>query len=320
MKFARGKVFVNDRVIAKGRAGGAGLAGLRGRLRSKVPDLRKKPGGHRLAGWNWLAPAVVVLLAVTAWPIGRAIWLSLFSYSLTSPDDRDFVGLDNYTEILANRTWWLAVATTLVIVLMVVTLQLVLGFIFALALRRMTLLWPVTRVVVLLPFALLAVVSAVMWRDAATTGFIADWFRLDDVGQLDTLAAVSLGEVWRGTGIVTVILLAGLTQVSSRLNLAAIADGATSWQRLRRVVLPVMGPAFAVAIAYRSLDAFRTIEGPLVVGDSEADVRTAPLLMWDTTFSSFELGLGAAMSIVLLAIAGNLGVFLAQLFRVRRVI
>lgn len=320
MRLSKGGVSAKDMVIARGRAGGAGLAGLRGRLRSKVPDFRRKPGGHKLAGWNWLAPAIVLLFAITIWPIARAVWLSLSSYSLTSPDDRDFVGLDNYTEILTNRTWWLAVATSLVIVLVVVTLQLILGFMFALALRRMTVLWPVTRIVVLLPFALLAVVSAVVWRDAATTGFLADWFRLDDVGQLDSLAAVSLGEVWRGTGVVTVILLAGLTQVSSRLNLAAIADGATSWQRLRRVVLPVMGPAFAVAVAYRSLDAFRTLEGPLLVGDSSANIRTAPLLVWDTTFSSFELGLGAAMSIVLLVIAGLLGVLLVQLFRVRRVV
>ncbi|MEO6606418.1 MAG: sugar ABC transporter permease [Aeromicrobium sp.] len=286
-----------------------------------MPDLRMKPGGQtKLAGWAWLAPAVVVLLAVTAWPIGRAVWLSLSSYSLTSPGDRDFIGFGNYSEILTNRTWWLAVATSLVIVLVVVALQLALGFVFALALRQMTVLWPITRVIVLLPFALMAVVSAVMWRDAATTGFLADWFRLDDVGQLDSLAAVSLGEVWRGTGIVTVILLAGLTQVSRRLYAAAVADGATGWQRLRRVTLPVMGPAFAVAVAYRSLDAFRAIEGPLLVGDADADVRTAPLLVWDTTFSSFELGLGAAMSIVLLVLTGLIGLLLVQLFRVRRVV
>ncbi|MEO6605775.1 MAG: sugar ABC transporter permease [Aeromicrobium sp.] len=280
-----------------------------------------KPGGQtKLAGWAWLAPAVIVLLAITVWPIGRAVWLSLSSYSLTSPDDRDFVGTGNYTEILTNRTWWLAVATSLVIVLVVVAMQLALGFVFALALRRMTVLWPITRVIVLLPFALMAIVSAVVWRDAATTGFLADWFRLDDVGQLDSLAAVSLGEVWRGTGIVTVILLAGLTQVSTRLYAASVADGATGWQRLRRVTLPVMAPAFAVAVAYRSLDAFRTIEGPLLVGDSAADFRTSPLLVWDTTFSSFELGLGAAMSIVLLVLTGLIGVLLVQLFRVRRVI
>lgn len=273
-----------------------------------------------LAGWKWLAPAVLVLLAITAWPVGRAVWLSLSSYSLTTPGTRTFIGLDNYSNVLTNRTWWLAIAASLVIVVVMVAVQLVLGFAFALALRRMTLLWPVTRVLVLLPFTLMAVVSAVVWRDAATTGFLASWFRLDDVGQLDQLAAISIGEIWRGTGIVAVILLAGLTQVSSRLYAAAIADGATSWQRVRRVVLPVMGPAMAVAVAYRSLDAFRSIEGPLLVDESGANVRTAPQLVWDTSFSSFELGLGAAMSIVLLVVAGLLGVVLVQLFRVRRVV
>ncbi|WP_344767358.1 sugar ABC transporter permease [Aeromicrobium panaciterrae] len=275
---------------------------------------------RRLKGWMWLAPAVIVLLAITGWPIGRAIWLSLSSYSLTTPESRTFIGLDNYADVLTNRTWWLAIATSLVIVVALVSVQLVLGFAFALALRRMTLLWPVTRIIVLLPLALMAVVSAVMWRDAATTGFIADWFRLDDVGQLDQLAAVSVGEVWRGTGIVAVILLAGLTQVSSRLYAAAIADGATGWQRLRRVILPVMGPALAIAATFRALEAFRAVEGPLLVDQPGARVRTAPQLVWDTTFSSFELGLGAAMSIVLLVVAGLLGVLLVQLFRVRRVV
>lgn len=274
----------------------------------------------RLAGWKWLAPAVVVLLVITAWPIGRALWLSLSSYSLTNPDARKFVGIDNYVEILTNRSWWLAVAASLVIVVIVVGLQLVLGFAFAVTLRRMAVLWPVTRVLVLLPFALLAVVSAVLWRDAATTGFLASWFRLDEVGQLDSLAAICVGEVWRGTGVVAVILLAGLSQVSGSLYAASVADGATGWQRTRRVVLPVMGPAFAVAATYRALDAFRAVEGPLIADGPGANVRTAPQVVWDTTFSSFEIGLGAAMSIVLLLVTALVGLLIVQLFRVRRVV
>ncbi len=286
----------------------------------RMPGIGRPKAPRSLRGWIWLAPAVVVLLAITAWPIGRAVWLSMSSYSLTNPEARRSVGFDNYVEILTNKTWWLAIATSLIIVVLVVAVQLALGFAFALVLRRLTLLWPVTRVLVLLPFTVAAIVTAVVWRDAATTGFLASWFRLDSVGQLDQLAAVSLGEIWRGTGIVAVILLAGLTQVSGRLHAAAVADGATGWQRLQRVILPVMGPAFAVATAYRALDAFRAIEGPLLVDEPGADIHTAPQVIWDTTFSSFELGLGAAMSIVLLAIAAVMGVLLVQLFRVRRVV
>ncbi|MEJ7633908.1 sugar ABC transporter permease [Aeromicrobium sp.] len=273
-----------------------------------------------MRGWRWLAPAVVVLLVVTGWPIGRGVWNSLHSYSLTSPDDRTFVGLDNYVDVLTNRPWWAAVATTFAIVIVVVLLQLLIGLAFAASLRRLTVLWPVTRVLVLIPFALLAVVSAVVWRDAVTTGFAAEWFRLGEVGQFGSLVGVTIGELWRGTGITAVILLAGLLRVPSSLVAAAVADGATGWQRFQRVVLPAMGPAIAVAATYRALDTFRILEGPLLVDEPGATIRTAPLMIWDTTFSSLELGLGAAMSIVLLLIVGLLGLVMVQLFRVRRLV
>lgn len=273
-----------------------------------------------MRGWRWLAPAFVVLLLVTGWPIGRAIWLSLSTYPLTSPDDRSFVGLDNYADILSSRTWWLAVAATLAIVVVMVAAQLLLGLAFAAALRRLTVAWPVTRVLVLLPFGMLSVVSAVMWRDAVTTGFAAQWFGLDDVGPFGSLVAVSIGEVWRGTGITAVILLAGMYRVPQSVLASAVADGATAWQRLRRVIVPAMGPALAVATTYRALDAFRMLEGPLVADEPGAAVRTAPVLVWNTTFSSFELGLGAAMSIVLLVLAGLVGAALVPVLRVRRAV
>jgi multiple sugar transport system permease protein len=271
-------------------------------------------------GWRWLGLPVVVLLVLTGWPVGRAVWLSLSSYSLTNSDDRTFVGLDNYVDILTNRSWWLAVATTLVLVAVVVTLQLLLGLAFAASLRRLTQLWPVTRLLVLVPFALLAVVTAVVWRDAVTTGFAVDWFHLGEVGQLGALVGVTIGEVWRGTGITAVILLAGLLRVPSSLMASAVADGATPFQRFRRVVLPAMGPAIAVAATYRALDTFRILEGPLLVDEPGAALRTAPLLVWNTTFSSLELGLGAAMSIVLLVIVALLAAIMVPLFRVRRLL
>ncbi len=273
-----------------------------------------------MKGWRWLAPAFLVLLAVTGWPIGRGIWLSLHAAPLTNPDARTFVGADNYVDVLTNRSWWFAVATTLVIVLFVVVLQLVIGLGFAVALRRLTVLWPVTRVLVLVPFVLLAAVSAVVWRDAVTTGFAVEWFGLGDVGPIGQLVGVTVGELWRGTGITALILLAGLLRVPSSLMAAAVADGATAWQRSHRVVLPAMAPAIAVAATYRALDTFRILEGPLLVDGPEAEVRTAPLLVWDTTFSSLELGLGAAMSMVLLAIMLVMSAVMVPLFRVRRVV
>ncbi len=271
-------------------------------------------------GWTLLAPAVVVLAIVTLWPLGRAIYASLFAQSLTAPADRAFAGVDNYVEVGTSADWWVAVALTLVFVAVVVVLQLLLAAGFAAALRRITVIAPITRVLVLVPFALMATVVAFVWREGITAGFVPTWFHYTGDGQLAALAAVAAGEVWRGTGITTLILLAGLSRVPPTLLESAVADGATGPQRFTRVVLPAAGPAIAVAVAYRSLDAFRAFEGPLLAESSLPRLRTAPLLLWDTTFTSFEIGLGAAMSIVLLALVGALGTMLMLLLRVRRVV
>ena len=270
-------------------------------------------------GWRLVAPALVVLSVLTLWPLGQAIRTSLYTESLTTPDDTSFDGVHNYLEVFESLDWWVAVALTLVFVAVVVVLQLLLAAGFAAALRRITVAAPYIRVLVLVPFALMATVMALVWRDGVVDGFAPAWFHYSGDGQVAALAAVAAGEVWRGTGITTLILLAGLSRVPPALLESATADGATARQRLTRVVLPAAAPAVAVAVVYRALDAFRAFEGPLLAEPSLSQLRTAPLLVWDTTFTSFEIGLGAAMSVVLLAIVGVLGILLTLLLRVRRV-
>lgn len=273
-----------------------------------------------MKGWRWLAPATVVLLLVTVWPFGRAVWLSLSSYSLADPTDRTSVGFDNYVDILTNRSWWIAVTATLATVLVVVLLQVAIGLGFAAALRRATVAWPITCVLLLVPFVMLAVVSAVLWRDAVTTGFAASWFDYEALGPWGQLVTVALSEVWRGVGITTVILLAGMMRVSPSLLESAVADGASAGQRIRRVVLPAMGPAIAVAVTFRAFDALRAVEGPLLVDNARSQAHTVAELIWDTTFSRSEVGLGAAMSVLLLALAGLVALVLRSLLRVRRAV
>jgi multiple sugar transport system permease protein len=271
-------------------------------------------------GWGLVAPFLLVLAALTLWPLGRAVYTSLSTQSLTTPDDTAFVGPDNYVEVVTSIDWWVAVALTLVFVAVVVVIQLLLASGFAAALRRITIIAPYIRVLVLVPFAVMATAAAFVWREGITTGFAPAWFHYTGDGQISALASVAVGEVWRGTGITTLILLAGLTRVPPELLESAVADGANPRQRLTRVVLPAAAPAVAVAVVYRSLDAFRAFEAPLLAEPSLPQLRTAPLLLWDTTFTSFEIGLGAAMSVVLLAVVGLLGTTLMLLLRVRRVV
>lgn len=270
-----------------------------------------------MRGWKWVAPARVVVLLVTVVPLGRAVWTSLHRSNLTAPDDRSFVGADNLVTVVTDRDWWLAVATTLVVVAAVVTLQVLLGVVFGASVNRFTRGWPVVRALVLVPLALLSVVGVVVWRDAATTGFLVQWFGLDALGQAGSLVAVSLSEIWRGTGLVVVVVAVALGRVPSSLMDSATADGATGRQRWTRVVLPSIGPALAAVAAFRVLDTFRVLDGPLLVDRAEVSLRTAPVLMWNTQFTDFELGLGAAMSLVLLLVGLVLTAVVVPLFRVR---
>ncbi len=271
-----------------------------------------------MKAWKWVGPAVAVLVLVTVVPLIRAIWTSLHRSTLTASGDAPLVGLDNYLNVLSSRSWWLAVATTLLVVALVVIVQVLLGCVFGAALNRWSRAWAPARAVVLLPLALLSVVGVVMWRDAATTGFVAEWFGSAD-SSTGSLIAVSVAEIWRGTGLVVVVVAIALSRVPASLLASAVADGATARQRWSRVIMPSIGPALAAIAAFRVLDTFRVLDGPLLV-DRATAARPASVLMWNTQFTDFELGLGAAMSIVLLVLAAVLTAIVVPLFRVRRVL
>jgi ABC-type sugar transport system permease subunit len=269
--------------------------------------LRRRPTapGRRRSGWPLLAPAVVVLLGLTLWPLGLAAWLSLRRSSATVGDDT-FVGLDNLTGLLGDRQWWVAVSVTLLLVAIAVALQLVLGAFAAATVRRLPVPAAVVTVLLLTPFALLPVVGALGWHDALTTGVGPAWFGYDGDDPTASVLGVVLAEVWRGTGITALILLVGLRRVDRALLDSAVADGATAWQRLRRVTWPAAAPAVAVAVLYRSLDVVRSLEGPLLA-DPPDGLRTVPVLVWDSTFVAFERGLGSATSVLLVLLALLLG-------------
>lgn len=269
--------------------------------------------------WVYLGPLVGVLAVLTLLPLLRLIVVSLFERSLTAPDDGRFSYGRNFIDVVDGRDWWLAVALTLVVVTVSVFAQLLLGAAFAGTLRRITFGGPWVQVLLLVPFVLMPAAVATAWRDGWVDGFAPAWFRVaPGGGQLTALATLLSHEVWRGTGITTVILLAGLSRVKPSLLDAAIADGATARQRITQVVLPAVAPAVAVAALYRSLDALRSIEAPVLTADALGDLSTASQLVWTTSFTDFEIGLGAAMALLLILLAAGLGLLLTLLMQVRR--
>ena len=271
-------------------------------------------------GSRLLAPALLVLVAVTAWPLGRAIYLSLYNDPFTNPDARKFVGIDNYTNVLGNADWWQSIAWAMAVVVIVVAAQLLIGFGFANVLNHLVRLTPVARILVLLPFAGMSFLSAFSWHAAFTDGYLNDWFRFDSLGDRGAMLAMCLSEVWRGTGIVAVILFFGLRRVSPRLMESAVADGATARQRFTRIVLPSVAPAAAIAVVYRVLDSLRMFDAPNAVAHPGSDLNPPQTWIFDTTLNRFEFGLGATMSVVFVLVSAALGVVLFWALRIRRVV
>ena len=273
--------------------------------------LSDRSRAERRLGWTLAGPAFAVMLLVTAYPILQAVYDSLFDYRLTDPDKRHFTGLANYGVILTDRIWWTALGVTLVITVVTVAVELVLGFALALVMvkawRRLR---AVVRAAILIPYAVITVVSAFAWQYAFApdSGFVNQWFGWVPGVSADTdwfggtwsaLFVVCLTEIWKTTPFISLLLLAGLAQVPEVLQEAAKVDGATWWQRMRRVTLPNMKAAIMVALLFRSLDAFRIFDSIFVMTGGANNTESVAFLAYRQTISRLEIGLGSAVSVML---------------------
>jgi multiple sugar transport system permease protein len=258
-------------------------------------------------GWLLVTPALLAMLGVTAYPLVRAVWLSLYSYRITDPAGREFVGLRNYSVVLSDRLWWSDVATTVLITVVTVIVELVIGFVFASVMHRVVFGRRLIRTSILLPYGIITVVSAFAWRYAFAldTGFVNSWFGLEDFAwfgeRWSAVLVISLAEIWKTTPFMALLLLAGLAQVPRELLEAAEVDGATRWQRLVRVTLPNMKAAIMVALLFRTLDAYRIFDTVFVMTGGAQGTETVSFLAYRQTITRTALGLGSAVSVLLFA-------------------
>ena len=264
---------------------------------------RRDPSEERL-GWLLCAPAVLAMLAVTAYPILYAVWLSLFRYDLRFPDQRAFVGLANYASVLTSEVWWASVLNTLVITLGSVSLELVLGMVLALVMHRVLFLRRSVRASVLVPYAIITVVAALAWKFAfdPVTGFVNPWLGVDRAWLAERWSAflvIIVTEVWKTTPFMALLLLAGLTLVPQDLLDAARVDGATALQRFFRITLPLIKPTVMVALLFRTLDAFRIFDTVFVQTRGAQDTETVSFIGYHTLITRLNLGLGSAVSVLI---------------------
>lgn len=279
-------------------------------------DLRRS---ERRLALLLIAPAVLLMAAVTAYPIGYAFWLSLQRSNLAAPDDTAFVGLSNYVTVLGDRYWWTALAVTTAITVVSVTVELVLGLALALVMHRTLFAKGVVRTAVLIPYGIVTVAAAYSWYYAWTpgTGYLANLLPQGSAPlteQIPSLGIVVMAEVWKTTPFMALLLLAGLALVPDDLLKAAAVDGAGPWRRLMRITVPLMKPAILVALLFRTLDAFRIFDNIYVLTNGSNNTGSVSILGYDNLFKGFNVGLGSAISVLIFGCVVIIAVIFVKLF------
>ncbi|HEX6753896.1 MAG TPA: sugar ABC transporter permease [Solirubrobacterales bacterium] len=275
------------------------------------PPRRKRSlfRGERRLGAAMIAPSLAVIALVAAYPICYAIWLSLNEYSVITPGLSRFVGLDNYIDALGSSDFWGAWTTTIVFTAVSVGLELVIGLAMALVMHEAFRGRALLRAVVLVPWAILTVVTAITWRTIfePELGFVntllgtlslpgADVVWIGEEGY--ALAVMILADVWKTAPFMALLLLAGLQGIPDELHDAAKVDGASTWQRFRRITLPLLVPAITVALIFRSLDALRIFDLPYILTRGANGTETLSLIAQEELVTNRNTGFGSALAVL----------------------
>jgi len=281
-------------------------------------------GEARLA-WAFVLPALTVVLLIAIFPLAWTVWESLHLHDLRMPwRGRPFIGLANYAEALTDRRFWGAIGHTAFFTAASVALELGVGLLLALALNRAFRGRGLVRMAVLLPWAIPAVVTALLW------GFMFD----SQAGIVNSVAAslgamgadrpvvwfnspvlawvpVILADVWKMTPFVTLLLLAGLQNIDPSLYEAARMDGAGPWQQFVHVTLPQLRPALLVTLIFRTLDGFRVFDLIYVLTGGGPGTATEPisLLTFTALLNNLRFGYGSALSVIIFLVTFLLALF-----------
>jgi multiple sugar transport system permease protein len=264
---------------------------------------------ERRLGAMMLVPSLAVIALVAAYPIAYAVWLSLNEYSVITPGLSRFVGLDNYIDALGSSQFWEAMKTTVLFTAISVSLELVIGLGMALVMHRAFRGRALLRAVVLVPWAILTVVTAITWRTIfePELGFVntmlsslslpgGDVVWLGQEGY--ALGVMIFADVWKTAPFMALLLLAGLQGIPDDLYDAAKVDGATTWQRFRGVTLPLLVPAITVALIFRTLDALRIFDLPYVLTKGANGTETLSLIAQKELVVNRNTGLGSALAVL----------------------
>jgi trehalose/maltose transport system permease protein len=256
-----------------------------------------------------VSPSLVIIAIVAAYPIAYAIWLSLHQYSVRVQGLSRWVGFNNYLDALKSNEFWTSVKTTFLFTGISVSLELVIGVVMALLMHEAFRGRGILRAVVLVPWAVLTVGTAIMWRsifepDLGFANQVLQALHLPGghivwLGQNGyALAVMILADVWKTAPFMALLILAGLQVIPNDVYDAAKVDGATAWQRFTHITLPLLRPAILVALIFRTLDALRIFDLPFVLTQGANGTTSLSLYAYQQLTQNRLIGPGSALAVL----------------------
>jgi trehalose/maltose transport system permease protein len=281
--------------------------------------------------WIFLAPMLVVLALVAAWPLLRTIWLGLTDANLLRMEQAKWVGLENFTGkygLLQDKVWWLSVKNTLWFTVLTVSIETVLGTVVALVLTQTFPGRGVVRAAVLIPWAIPTVVSAKMWSWMLNDQFGIINHMLMSLGVIDSpkawtadpdllMSSVVLVDVWKTTPFMALLILAALQMLPKECYEAARIDGVHPVKVFFKVTLPLIRPALMVAMIFRALDAIRIFDLIYVLTGTRESTMTMSVYARRQLIEFQQVGYGSAASTLLFFIVALLTVIYVLVGRVK---
>lgn len=291
------------------------------------------PQRERRQAWVLLAPMLLMMLLLTAWPLGRTLWLSFTDATLVGDGVAPaWVGADNFLYALTDPDFQAALGRTLYFTLVSVAFEGVIGVLVALLLNQKFHGRNLLRVLVILPWALPTIVNATMWRLNFNPDYGSINALLTQLGVIDhyrswlgdpasALNAVMLADIWKNYPLITLLTLAALQTIPDDLYEAARLDGASAWRRFRAITLPAILAPLAVALVLRTIDAFKVFDIIYVMtrGGPMDSTKTLSFFVYQESFSYLRAGSGAAYAVLMTLLCGVLiALYMLMLFRQRR--
>ena len=267
---------------------------------------RSRGISERRLAWLMTTPSMLLIALVAVYPIIYAIWLSMHEYSLIQAGVSRWAspaGLGNYIDAFQTPEFVDSIVTTFVYTISSVFLETILGLVMALIMATAFKGQGLLRTTVLVPWAVLTVVTAIMWRSMVdpNLGLVNSILGTNTVWlgeEPQALIVMILADTWKTAPFMALLLLAGLQVIPSEIYEAAKMDGATAWQRFRRITLPLLMPALLVALIFRTLDALRAFDLPKVLTNGANGTTTMSLIAQRTFQENRLYGEGAAYSII----------------------